>query len=224
MLLHADEYITSLGISKDKITWIPKGVDLSRYEDIKPYDGGISKLFTIMYLGGHARYHGLDVVLEAAKTLQNEGKSNIRFVFVGDGAEKTNLIKLSKDLSLHNVEFRGQVPKYEVVKLMGNADALIHSFRALPVLKYGVSPVKIFDYLSSGRHILYDMKGSNNPVEEAKAGITVPPENRKALARAITKLVTMKPEERIQMGKNGLQYVKRYHDIRVLADRLEGLF
>ena len=122
------------------------------------------------------------------------------------------------------MEFRDQVPKYEVVKLMGNADALIHSFRVLPVLKYGVSPVKIFDYLSSGRPILYDMKGSNNPVEEAKAGITVPPENRKALARAITKLVAMKPKERIQMGKNGLQYVKRYHDIRVLADRLEGLF
>lgn len=86
------------------------------------------------------------------------------------------------------------------------------------------SHIKIFDYLPSGRPILYAMKGSNNPVEEAKAGITVPPENQKALAQAITKLVAMKPEERIQMGKNGLKYVKRYHDIRVLADRLEGLF
>ena len=224
LLPHADDYITSLGIPRGKITWIPNGVDLSRYEDIKPYDGGNSKHFTIMYLGGHSRYHSLDIALEAAKILQNEDKSNIRFAFVGDGAEKTNLIKLSQDLGLHNVEFRDPVPKYEVVNVMGEADALLQCFKALTVLRYGVSPVKISDYLSSGRPILYAMGGSNNPVEEAKAGITVPPEDQKALAQAILKLVAMKPEERVQMGKNGLKYVKKHHDIRVLADRLERLF
>lgn len=223
VLPNADEYITGLGISRDKIVWIPQCVDLSRYDGIKPYSGGTSEVFTIMYLGGHARYHGLDIVLEADKILQNEGKNNIRFVFVGDGPKKPDLIKLSRDLSLHNVEFRDQVPKSEVVKMMGKADALIQSFKALSVLKYGVSPVKIFDYLSSGRPILCSMKGSNDPVEEAKAGITVPPENPKALAQAITKLAAMKPEERIQMGKNGLEYVKKRHDVRVVADKLERI-
>ena len=221
LLPHIDNYIASLGIAKEKVTWIPNGVDLSRFEDIKPYEGGISEAFTIMYLGGHARYHGLEVILEAAKILQDEGKNNVRFVFVGDGAEKQNLIKLSKDLRLHNVEFRNAVPKNEAVRVMGEADCLIHSFRALSLMRYGVSPVKIPDYLSSGRPILYAVKGSNNPVEEAEAGITVPPENPEALAQAVTELVAMRPETRIQMGKNGLEYVKKHHDIRVIADKLE---
>ena len=223
LMPHADDYITGLGISKDKIVWIPQCVDLFRYEGMRQYDGGSSKLFTIMYLGRHGMANALMVILETAKVQQNKGKNNIRFVFVGDGAEKPNLIKLSKDLNLHNVEFRDQVPKDEVFKVMGVADAFILSLRDSPLYKYGISPNKLNDYLSSGRPILFAGRSSNNPVEEAKAGITVPPENPEALAEAITKLVAMTPEERIQMGKNGLEYVKKNHDIRVLADRLEGM-
>lgn len=224
LLPHADDYITSLGISKDKIVWIPNGVDLSRYEGLKQYDGGISETFTLMYLGGHTISNALEIILKASKILQNEGRDNSRFVFVGEGTEKPNLIKLSKDLNLHNVEFRDQVPKDEVPKIMGEADAFMLSLRDIPLYKYGISLNKLFDYLASGHPTVFASGASNNPVEEAKAGITIPPENPEALAWAITKLVAMKPEERIQMGKNGLEYVKKHHDIRLLADRLEELF
>ena len=85
-------------------------------------------------------------------------------------------------LGLQNVEFRGLVPKREVFKVLSEADAQVYSFRKLPLLKYGVSPVKIFDYLASGRPILYAVEGTNNPVAEAGSGITIPPENPAALA------------------------------------------
>lgn len=223
LLPHADDYITILGISKDKIVWIPNGVDLSRYEGLEQYDGGISKPFIIMYLGIHAKYSGLEVVLEAAKILQSEGNSDIRFVFVGDGAEKPNLILCAKNMNLHNVEFRDLVPKKDIFKVMREADAFISIIKNLPVLRFGISSNKLNDYLASGRPILFAVDASNNPVDEANAGITVPPENPKALAQAITELVGMRPEERVQMGKNGLEYVKKYHDIKVLADKLETL-
>ena len=103
-------------------------------------------------------------------------------------------------------------------------NAFVLSLRDIPLYEYGISPNKVCDYLVSGRPILFSSSSSSNPVEEAKAGITVPSENPGAPAQAITKLVAMKPEERIQTGKNGLGYVRKYHDIRVLADKLEGLF
>ena len=220
---YADQYITSLGVSKDKIAWIPHGVDLSRYEALKQYDGASSKTFTIMYLGGHTLSNALEVVLEAARVQQDGGRNNVRFVFVGEGAEKSNLMKLSQHLNLHNIEFRDQVPKNEIYKVMGEADAFILSLRDIPLYKYGISLNKLCDYLASGRPILYVGSSSNNPVQQVKAGITVPPENPEALAQAITELVAMKPGERIQMGKNGLEYVKKYHDIRVIANKLEEL-
>lgn len=219
----ADKYITGLGISRDKIVWIPHCVDMSRYSGLKLYNGGISDVFTIMYLGRHGLANALEVILQTAKLLQDKGKNNIKFVFVGDGAEKASLVRLSQNLSLQNMEFRNQVPKHEVVRVMGEADAFILSLRDAPLYKYGISLNKLCDYLASGRPTLYVGESSFNPVEEAEAGITVPPENPEALAQAITKLVAMKPEERIHMGKNGLKYVKKHHDIRMLADRLEAL-
>jgi glycosyltransferase involved in cell wall biosynthesis len=227
LLPHADDYITNLGIPKDKIVWIPNGVDLSRYEDLKPYDGGISEPFTLMYAGGFLRAHRLDVMLEAAKIMQSEHDKPLRYIFVGDGPERTALIKLSKEAGLDNISFPGLVPKHEMYKVTGQADAFIGSLRNLPQLhKYGISLNKIFDYLASGRPVLFaaNLPPSHNPVEEAKAGITVPPENAEALAQAITRLIAMKPEERIRMGKNGRQYVEKNHDIRMLAHKLERLF
>ena len=224
LMPHGDDYITNLGISGDRIVWIPSCVDLSRYDGIGQYDGGSSDTFTIMYLGRHGMANALEAILKAATLQQDEGESNVRFVFVGEGAEKPNLIELSGDLGLRNVEFRDPVPKNEISQVMGEADAFILSLRDSPLYKYGINPNKLCDYLASGRPILFAGNASNNPVEEAKAGITVPPENPEALARAITRLMAMKPEERIQMGKNGLEYVKKHHDIRVVADKLEGLF
>jgi len=225
LLPHADDYITSLGIPRDKIVWIPNGVDLSRYEGLKKYDGGKPGSFSIMYLGGHTLSNGLDIVLQAARILQDEGKSNIKFIFVGDGAEKPNLIGLSRELGLHNVEFRDQVPKSEIAKVMGDADAFISSARNVPGLhKYGISLNKLFDYLIAGRPVILAIDAGNNPVAEAGAGITVPPENSSALAQTAANLAAMKPEERLQMGENGIAYVKKHHDIRVLAKKLEELF
>ena len=220
---HVDDYVAKLGISKDKVVWNPHGVVMSRYEGLKPYEGGISKPFAIMYLGAHVNFMALDVILKAAKIVQSEGENHIRFVFVGGGAEKSNLMKLAADIGLHNTEFREMVPKSEILKVMGEADAFIWGVKDIPLLQYGISTNKLCDYLASGRPILFAGNPKKNPVEEARAGITVPPENPEALAEAITQLVAMKPEERIQMGKNGLEYVKKHHDIRVLADRLEGL-
>lgn len=221
LLPYVSEYVAQYGISKNKVVWIPNGVDLSRYKNLKPYNGGISETFTIMYIGGYSKYHCLEVVLEAAKLLQNEIKRKIKFIFIGSGSEKQNIIKYSKKLNLQNIEFRGLIPKEKIADAMGGADAFVYSFKGLSLLKYGMSPVKLFDYLSSQRPILYAVKGGNNPVKEAGAGITIQPENPQALAQAIKKLIAMTPEQRIQMGKNGLNYVKKYHDIKILASKLE---
>ena len=224
LLPHAVEYIARLNVPRNKVTWIPNGVDLSRFENLKIYDGGISEIFTVMYLGGHTASNALDIVLNAAKILQDQGKINIRFVLVGDGAEKPNLLRLSRGLGLSNVEFRPKVPKADISEIMGGADAFISSLRNVPGLhKYGISLNKIFDYLSSGRPVILAGNASNNPIEEAGAGITIPPEDPLTMAQAIIKLISLTPEERIKMGGNGIEYIRKNNDIRILAKIFEKL-
>jgi len=219
-----DEYAATLGISREKFVWIPQGVDLTRYETIKPYEGKASDPFTLMYLGGHVNANAIDVILRAAHVLQSEGCNHVRFVLVGDGVEKQNLVKLAQELGLRNAEFRDVVPKSELSKVMSEADAFVLSMKDLPQLyRYGISWNKLCDYLVSGRPVLFAGNPGYNPVSEARAGVVVPPQNPQALAEGIKGLIAMTPEERVRMGDNGRKYVMEFHDITVLADRLEKI-
>lgn len=223
LLPNVNEYITRIGISDKRVVWIPNGVDLSNYSNVTPYNGVTSGIFKVMYVGGFSKYHVLDVVIDAAKILEDKGIDNIRFVFVGDGAEKVRIANRANELGLGNVEFRGLVPKSDLFNVLSEADALVYTFKKLSLLKYGVSPVKIFDYLASGRPILYAVDGGNNPVAEAKAGITIPPESPAALSDAIVQLINSDPNIRVEMGRRGMEFVKSNHSIEILADRLEAV-
>ncbi|MFZ3199736.1 MAG: glycosyltransferase family 4 protein [Candidatus Acidiferrales bacterium] len=221
LLGHTEEYVAGLGESPGKIVWVPNGADLSRFASLPEYDGKLSERFTIMYVGGIVRSNRIDVILRAAAIQQSRGHHHVRFIFVGDGSDKENLVKMAAQLSLENVEFRGLVPKTEVVRVMAEADAFVFSLADLPLYKYGISLNKMCDYLASGRPILFAGDSTYNPIREAGAGIYVPAENPAALADAVDCLIALTPEERVRMGRNGLEYFKKHHDIRVLAERLE---
>jgi glycosyltransferase involved in cell wall biosynthesis len=221
LLPYAHQYITRLGVSREKIVWIPNGADLTRYERLKPYDGGARPEFTIMYLGAHGRMNALDVILDAAALIRDRGRSGIRFVFVGDGPAKADLIRYADEKSLRNVDFRGPVPKSDLADVMGEADAFAFNLEDLP-FNYGVSSNKLFDYLSSGRPVLFAGNTANNPVTEAGAGFGVPARSPEQFAEAVLNLIALTPAERMEMGRRGVAYMKANHDIRVLANAFES--
>ena len=215
------DYIVAKGIDAEKIVWIPNGVDLSRFRVRvgSSSRGKDQEGFKAMYLGTHGRANALDVLLQAAKIVQDRGY-DIQFVLVGDGPEKPQLVGLAEKLHLRNVEFRDPIQKTEVPHALQEADALIFNLERARVFKYGISSNKLFDYMSSGRPVLFSVDAPNNPVEEARCGLTVPPRDPKALAEAVIALYEMPREEREAMGRRGREYVEQHHAIPVLADRL----
>ena len=217
----AHEYITALGIPREKIHWIPNGADLRRYADITEYHGGNRGTFTLMYLGAHGRANALDVVLDAVAILEGRGIDGFRFVLVGEGAEKENLRRYADSKGLKTVEFRSGVPKDRLFSVMNEADAFLFNLEDLPLFRFGISSNKLFDYLASGRPIVFSGNTANNPVRDAGAGFSVPARSPDQLADAILQLITLTPQERAAMGRNGLAYVRERHDIRVLASSFE---
>jgi glycosyltransferase involved in cell wall biosynthesis len=177
--------------------------------------------FRVMYLGAHGQANALDVLIRAAKILQDRGYREIRFLLVGDGPEKPGLMALAKELGLRNVEFREPVPKSEVPKALREADAFLVQLGGTEVYRYGISSNKLFDFMAAGKPVFSSVAAPKNPVEEAQCGFTIPPRDPEALAEAIVKLYRMPPEERAEMGERGREYVEEHHDIRKLAERLE---
>lgn len=225
LLPKAGEYIEKFGIKLSKITWIPNGVDLERFNlsgaELKRQETSDSS-FTITYTGGMSKANNLDVVVEAAEILHKD-HPDIKFLLIGDGQEKARLLQMAKEKNLDNVKFHESVPKSEIVKFLLNANCLLFNLLYSPVFKYGISSNKLFDYLASGRPIIFSCNASNNPVKEVGAGVTVPLDNPEELADAILKLYHMPEKQKEEMGQRGKEYVKKYHSTAVLADKLEEL-
>jgi len=222
LLPRAWRYIVPLGIPKERVVWIPNGVDLSLFFSAAPKSPSADGSFTMMYFGAHGQANGLDNVLQAMAKLQKmpEGQ-RIHLRLIGDGPLKPRLIAQAASLGLGNVSFEPPVPKREIPMLACQADAFVISVNHLPNLyRFGVSMNKIFDYLASGRPILIASDIPDNPVAEAEAGFVVPPAQPQALANAILRMVQTPIDERQRMGRSGRQYVERNHDFEFLAKRL----
>ena len=221
---HTDAYVESQGVSPSKILWVPHGVELARYEELDHYEGGWARPFRIMFLGGFVASNSLDSILDAAAVLHNRGRDDVKFVMIGSGQERNALIKRAKELDLGNVDIRPAVPKREVGKVMGEADAFIYGLRDLPLYRFGISLNKLTDYLAAGRPIVFFGRSSYDPVRDAQAGFSVPPGDPEVLADAIERLVALTPEERMEMGERGRRYLLEHHNIPGLAARLLDVF
>ena len=57
--------------------------------------------------------------------------------------------------------------------------------RKKELYKFGISPNKIFDYMLSEKPIIHSVDAGNDPVADAKAGISVRPENPELIAQAV---------------------------------------
>ncbi len=233
LLPGAVNYIKSLGIAENKVKYIPNGVDVKRYDQLlqkREKSLAVEQIrqkhknnFGVLYLGAHGQANVLDVIIDAAKIIQDRGYQKIDILLVGDGPEKEHLIAKANTYVLNNIFFYQPVKKVEVPLLLDHVDVATISIKNVSVLcKYGISPNKIFDYLCAGKPIIFAVKALNNIVKEANAGISIPPEDPQAFAQAIIDLYNMTEQERNFLGANGRKYVEEYHDISVLIDAFEG--
>lgn len=219
LLPGAYEYIKSVGIDPGKVVWVPNGIDFSLYN--KDFPQVENEMFTVMYAGTHGLANGLETIIDCSEILNKDYGDKIVFRLVGDGPQKEYLQSMAAEKKLCNIRFEDPVPKQQIPAVLSQADAFIMLLRNSPVFRWGISPNKLYDYLCSCRPAIFGVNAFNNPVEEAGAGITVPPENPDELARAVIKLSRMSDEERKQMGLNGRKYVEENHDFRNLGNRLE---
>lgn len=220
LLPGAAGYMIGKGAERGKVVWIPNGVDLSSLPAPKPpIEDGV---FTVMYAGAHGLANGLDSLLDAAAILQRDGwGERLRFRFIGDGPEKSRLRTRVRDERLEPmVRFEEPVAKSRLHGVLQEADAFLMVLKDSPVFRWGVSPNKLFDYLSSGRPVIFCVNSPYDPVVEAQAGLSVPPEDSKAIAEAIKQLATTVPDKLREMGLRGRTYVEKHHDYARLADKL----
>lgn len=197
------DHVTDRGARQ--VVVVPNGVDTHLFTP--EADGsqirlryGLEDKFVVLYAGAHGLSNDLGIVLEAAAYLLPH--TSIKIVLVGDGKEKPNLMRQATALNLSNVLFLPPFSKQEMPQVLAAADACLAILKPLPLYKT-VYPNKVFDYLAAGKPILLAIDGViRQVVEEAQAGIFVPPGNPQALAKAVLYL-SENPQLCRQMGEKG---------------------
>jgi len=215
------EHVTQRGAREAVL--VPNGADASMFDPLS--DGtafreahGLQEKFIALYAGAHGMSNDLGVVLKAARLLEDDPR--IALVLLGDGKEKPRLQAQAARMHLRNIHFLDSIPKTGMPGALAAADLCIGILKPIPL--YGtVYPNKIFDYMAAGRPVALAMEGViRQVIEQAGAGVHVPPGDAPALARAIREMAGA-PETRRRMGQAGRAYVLAHFDRPVIAAQFE---
>lgn len=190
------------GIPRSRLRFAPLWVDGVASP---PRAGREAEDFKLMYAGNLGPAQALDVVLEGARRLLDEGV-NIKIDFYGAGSEEARLWALAKDLGLSNVAFKGRVSQDEVFRASAGATAQIVHLTPSPFFSMTV-PSKLASCLAAGRPVLAGLPGESLEIARESGGaIVFDPGNAEDFKRAVIELLAMSKKEREAMGARGRRY------------------
>jgi glycosyltransferase involved in cell wall biosynthesis len=214
--------LASRGVPTSKISFVPNGVDTAmwtagvRAKGRAKLDAGESDII-VSYIGTVGMAHDIGTVLDAARLLGRE-RPRLRFVIVGDGAEREALAARARAEGLDNVTFTGLVPRPEIPDYLAASDVSLVTLKPSDLFKT-VLPSKMFESMAAARAIVLAVDGEARQVlERAGAGLAVAPGNAAALADAVRRLAA-DPELRQTLGAAGGRFVEQNFSRRTWAHR-----
>jgi glycosyltransferase involved in cell wall biosynthesis len=208
-----------------RIELVPNGADPRMFDPHQNgthfrQEHGLEGKFVLLYAGAHGMSNDLGIALEAAHLLADQ--PDIVIVFLGDGKEKPALQQKAWEKQLKNVIFLSPLPKTEMGLALAGSDACLAILKPIP-LYATVYPNKVFDYMAAGKPVVLAINGViRQVVEQAQAGVFVPPGDPQALAQAIGRMAEDKEAAR-QAGLRGRAYIEHHFNRLVLAEKLESI-
>ncbi len=169
-----------------------------------------------IYAGLHGFFQGLDQVMAAAGRL---GDLPVRFILIGEGAEKGSLVRMASDLGLGNVDFYPPLPHEKIPAVLASMDVAMITLKS-PIR--GAVPSKIYEAMASGIPVLLVAEGeAKDIVKRADAGVVVDTGDIDGIVRAVRGFVS-DGERRRRMGRSGRSSALGLYDRREIAKRFEN--
>lgn len=172
--------LISRGIPAEKISVVKNGVNKDLFAPMGKDEALLDELGLrgkkiVGYIGTHGMAHKLDFIIRQAKEM--EGKNNFHFLFLGNGAERENLLKLKEELNCTNVTMLESVSKQEVKRYISILDICLINLRKSELFTT-VIPSKIFENAAMTIPILMGVEGeAQEIVESYGAGLCFKPED-----------------------------------------------
>ena len=212
--------IVNRGIPESKVKVIRNGADIEKFSPATRSTSARKKFnasdddLVILYSGAHGISHGLDSVVNTAELLKD--RDDIKFIFVGEGAKKRELVNQAK--SLKNVSFFPSVDRNLMPDIIASADICLAPLKNVPLFSTFI-PSKIFEYMAMSRPVIGCLTGEPASILSEAGQIVIEPENPQMLAKTIEHLSDNRSKLK-QMGIDGRTYVTNYFN----RNRLSGFY
>lgn len=212
------------GFPQDKIKVITNGVDDNLFNfnqkariDLREKLGIGPSEFVGLYIGAHGLSQSLHILLDVAADLPN-----IKFLFVGEGAEKKKLLQIKSDKNLNNVLFVEGQPKHIISDYYSLSDVCFVPLRDVELFKTFI-PSKMFEIMSNSRPIIASLEGESAGIlKKSNSAIITKPENVEEIKKAIL-FLSDNPEIINAYGENGREFVVQNYTRKSLARKYLSL-
>lgn len=152
-----------------------------------------------VHVGTLTCWDGLDRVLEAWAELDDDQSPARHLFIVGKGHDEEHLQRLAADLRITSVTFVGELARSQALTYLGAADV---GLLLKTIDEYGLSPIKLYEYMAAGRPIIASDIDDINIVGDLGIGATVPmPLEREALKETIRRFLSMPADQLDAMGQ-----------------------
>lgn len=203
------------GVRREQIRVIPSGIEPARFEEARRAAPG-SGLPIIGTAAVLEERKGHRLLLEAAAELKRQGL-RLLYRFAGEGSQKEALKRITAQLGLEaEVVFLGFVP--DIPSFLAPIDIFV-----LPSLHEGLG-VAVLEAMAAGKPVIASRVGGIPELVEAEVtGLLVSPDDPRALAQAISRLISRRDLAR-EMGDKGWERVRRHFAMERMAKRNEEFY
>ena len=166
------------------------------YDSIPPIDLSTPK--NLIYIGNIGKSRGIFELLDVLNLLDD----SISLELVGSFAEPDTYVQACAHPAWHRTNFHGWLKRNDILPIIERSFIGIVTLHPLETFKYSL-PVKLFEYMASGRPIVASNFPSIAPiVEKNNCGLLVNPLSVKEIKNAVDFLFS-NPQEAINMAKRG---------------------
>lgn len=204
---YRDIAISRGGMDPADVFIVRNGPDLDRVKSV-PANAALKygKKFLVGYVGWMDVQEGIDILLDVAVQIKNQGRRDVHFTCVGVGPSVPQLRQMVQDKGLGEMfNFTGRVSDAELMEILSTADVCVNPDRPCPMNDMSTM-VKIMEYMALGKPIVqFDVKEGKVSAGESSLYVSKDDYINDFAAKILWLLD--RPEERARMGEFGRQRV-----------------
>ena len=207
------DYAAAIGVKPGRIVIRPNWAHVEpapgvSREQTRAWLGWRSDETIVLHTGNMGLKQDLGNVIEAARLADQRGPGTVRFVLMGDGSQRSELLRQAEGAA--TVELRPPAPSKKYADVLAAADVLLINERPSSV---DMSlPSKLTSYLQAGRPVIAASPaagGTAAEVHRSGGGLVIEPGQPGALLDAVIAL-TSDPAVGVSMGHRGQAYATEF--------------